>query len=492
MSIEQQELGREASASATYWQADAAVASATELPTLATGERLLSGIWPRSLALWMAAFYISLFILRPWEQSFLTWLNDIHFERLYAISMIVAALFSLLTSRATDWASPRWGAPTDYQNAAVLLFISALGLSTLFAPDFDLAWDKFYMALTIVAFYFVLRIVVRSPYELMFMVTCYIVAMALYMLKAQWEYFMYGRRDYTMGVTRLIGIETSHGGPNGLAISIVVSLPLWYLLFSNRKYFSATWSGLYRKFYASGLLIYLGLAICSLIMTRSRAGFVTFVVFLMLMVLRTKGIGRKVSACLGGLLVLVVLWFSVSDEARSRIRTIWNPEEGRADAYVSAMGRVEGFRAGIEMFRKHPLTGIGPGNFVPYRVDNVDGVPLEAHNLVGQVLGEVGILGALALVLMVAVTLLNCRRVRQLTTPGHELGPQQGILYDFATACRDTILLLIFEGLFDHNMMRFNWLWLAAFACVALRCAAVKAGETDWRQGFPLRMQPGI
>src|ERR1700730_12155977 len=60
----------------------------------AYADRLFGGIWPRSLALWIAAFYIALYILRPWELSF-AWMNEFHFERVYAICMIFAVLFSL-------------------------------------------------------------------------------------------------------------------------------------------------------------------------------------------------------------------------------------------------------------------------------------------------------------------------------------------------------------------------------------------------------------
>jgi O-antigen ligase len=438
---------------------------------MAYADRLFGGIWPRSLALWIAAFYIALYILRPWELSF-AWMNEFHFERVYAICMIIAVLFSL-PARALAGRPYRPLHPVaDLQTPAVLLFVAAMSLSTLFAYNFEAAWDKFYVAVTVVAFFFVLRLVIRTPYELVFLATCYIFAMAVYLLKAQWEYFRYGRHDYTMGVTRLIGIEASQGGPNALAISVIISLPIWLFLVMSRKEFTASWPPFWRKLFAPGLAAYLALAISSMILTRSRTGFVTFVVFLGLVALRMRGVERKILAGLAGLVVLSALWFVVSEEARNRIRTIWDPEAGPANAYASALGRVEGFRAGLEMFNRNPFTGVGPGNFIPYRVANVDGVPLEAHNLIGQVLGETGICGAMAFVFMVAVTLFNCRRASKLSYAGLH---SQGITNRFAMACRDTILLLLFEGLFDHNMTRFNWLWVAAFVSVALRFATAEA-----------------
>ena len=55
-------------------------------------EEYKKGIWPRSICLWMAALYVALFIIRPWEQLF-PQLGEIHFERIYALSMIAATFF---------------------------------------------------------------------------------------------------------------------------------------------------------------------------------------------------------------------------------------------------------------------------------------------------------------------------------------------------------------------------------------------------------------
>jgi O-antigen ligase len=128
------------------------------------------------------------------------------------------------------------------------------------------------------------------------------------------------------------------------------------------------------------------------------------------------------------------------------------------------------------MFSRYPITGVGPGNFIPYRVANLDGVKLEAHNLAGQVLGETGFLGAAAFAFMVAIALVNCQRARRLAGAG--LDQESDILFGFASACRDTLLLLLFEGLFDHNMTRYNWLWVAAFVSAALRFAAAQNEAT--------------
>src|SRR5215510_5935329 len=158
-------------------------------------EERIGNVWPRSPAFWAGAFYLALFIIRPWEQL-LPSLGDLHFERLYAAFMIVVvALSRKNTLRFSS------------QSLGVLLFLGAVGVSGLCARDPSLAWAPFYDFASLVIFYFIILRIIRSPYELLAMVTCSIGTMAVYLLKSLYEYHFHGHYRWTMGVTRLIGIE---------------------------------------------------------------------------------------------------------------------------------------------------------------------------------------------------------------------------------------------------------------------------------------------
>ena len=175
--------------------------------TIEGSDQLKNGIWPLSLPLWVAGFYVALFIIRPWEQL-MPWLGDIHFERIYGICIILVVLFS----RKKQFYM-------SFQTITVLLFLGGLALSTLFAINLSLSWYWFYAYLTLVFFFFILVMVIRNPYELLFIVTCYIVTMAVYLAKSQWEFFVYGAGQYRMGVWRLTGIEDTLGDPNALVVT---------------------------------------------------------------------------------------------------------------------------------------------------------------------------------------------------------------------------------------------------------------------------------
>ncbi|MDP2106683.1 MAG: O-antigen ligase family protein, partial [Desulfobulbaceae bacterium] len=282
---------------------------------------------------------------------------------------------------------------------------------------------------------------------------------------------------------RMVGIESSYGGPNSLAMSIVVSLPFALFLWRHRAGFVVSWPEKWAKRYFNLLKVYGLLALCSIVMTNSRSGMVSFLFFLLLLLVSTKGFLKKMGFVIGGIILLGMVWFFMPVENQERMRTIWAPEEGPQNAQVSADGRVEGFKAGMEMFEKYPFAGAGLGNFVDYRVNHLDGIPLQAHNLAGQLLGEMGLLGAIPFLLMVIATFASCSSIKRIAKARMK-DPEFWV--DFATACRDSVLLLFFTGIFGHNMLRYNWLWAAAFTAKGayfLQNTATERGQ-EGRRAF--------
>ncbi len=177
---------------------------------------------PITIPVWMTGLWIALFIIRPWE-VLIPELSNYRFERVYALTVLGVVFGSgLFRFRGC------------MQTYAVLVFISALAVSTLCAYNSSLAWIQLYVYLTLVVFYFVLLCVIRTPHQLGFIITCYIVTMATYLGKSQWEYFVYGKHQFQMGVSRLIGIDGTFGAPNSVASSTVVSLPFLQFLWWHR------------------------------------------------------------------------------------------------------------------------------------------------------------------------------------------------------------------------------------------------------------------
>ena len=222
---------------------------------------------PITIPVWMTGLWIALFIIRPWEEL-IPELSNYRFERVYVLTVLSVVLGTgLFRFRGC------------MQTYAVLLFFSALAVCTLFAYDSSLAWSEFYKYLTLVIFYFVLLCVIRTPYQLVFIITCYIVTMATYLGKAEWEYFVHDHHQFSMGVPRLLGIEGTFGHPNSVASSTVLSLPFLQFLWWYRHDITHSWPGFVRRWFPQFLVAYFILAVTAIILTNSRSGAVGFTVF---------------------------------------------------------------------------------------------------------------------------------------------------------------------------------------------------------------------
>ena len=440
-------------------------------------DELRNGIWPRSAALWIAVGWIALDIIRPWE-IMLPELAPLHVARLYALGMIAVVICS---------GKFRWC--RSPQTTGVLLFLAALAASWCFAGNSAAAYDEWYKYATLVAFYFVLLSVIRTPYQLCFVVLCYLAVMAAYLGKSQYESLLNGHHVYTMGVYRLIGIDENNGSPNGLAASIVLSLPFLHLVWRERHTLSETWPRFWRTWLPRFLIAYFLLAMTSVILTNSRSGMLGFVVFVVLSLMAGKKLGKRIAGVGYAATFLAVVWVMMPAEKQNRLRTVWHSEAGPSSAKSSADGRIEGMLAGLEMFRRHPITGVGIGNFVGYRVAELDGVRLQSHSLLGQTLGETGLLGGAAFLVMLAATFVNCRRTER--SAGERPDRTLAVLARTTSACRMVIVLLLFFGLFGHNLLRFNWLWMAAFGLLCRTfaeeiCSRPPPDDVSWEESNDL------
>ena len=179
---------------------------------------------------------------------------------------------------------------------------------------------------------------------------------------------------------------------------------------------------------------------------------------------------KRLFRALAAVLLLVCVWTAMSEEAKARFRTIWDPASGPRNAQISAEGRTRGFWAGMRMFQTRPVTGVGIGNFTTYRQRFVDGIPMQAHNLAGQLLGETGLVGAAGFLLLIGAVFLNARRTRLAAKGAGD--PRLEMLRELALASCAAVALLLFAGLVGHNLYRPIWLWIAAWSAVGARLAA--------------------
>jgi len=391
--------------------------------------------------------YLFLFIYRPFEVYSI--LETIHLERLW----MLAALGYFFFSGAVKKHPVKGVGP-------VVLFAAAMFLSALGAQDLDRWWRTTENFLKVVVFYFLLATSIDSEEDLIDILYAYVVIMFIYEAKSLYEYLFHGRVEFRMGVKRLIGHDQSGADPNALASTINYSLSFAYVLYTRFK------DELGRARQKKILVGYMLVSILCIFMTGSRTGAVTLFV---LAVLLWFNVQYKVRWLFAFVVLTALIWNLLPYEKRIRLETLWNEDvemEGIEGAKFmqatqkSTEGRKEGFWDGVRLLRAYPMTGAGAGNFANAR-QRVRDVPLEqelqAHNLYGQLMGELGGFGIVAfLSLLFSILRMNLLVIRERA---------EG-LYPVAWACLISLLLLLINGLAGHNLYRYNWLWIAAFSSI--------------------------
>lgn len=157
---------------------------------------------------------------------------------------------------------------------------------------------------------------------------------------------------------RYVGIFND---PNDLGLLFVMALPMACCL-ASRAGFLGRW------FWRAGIVLLLA----GVYLTKSRGTQLAVLVMFAVWLWQQRGLLTAGLLSAGGLVGLMLLPATRMDEL--------DPDE------ESAFGRVDAWYEGFDMFKTHPLFGVGFGNFTDYNT-------LTAHNSFVLVLAETGFLG---------------------------------------------------------------------------------------------------
>lgn len=426
----------------------------------------------------MLSGYLFLLIFRPYE--YWTILGEFRVERIYVLIFITVIV---LTRDKRFVPSPI--------NGAVICFTLTLLLSAAFGINWGNSWSFIIDYLKYVVFYFMVILSIRNEEDFRFVLLAFVAVMFIYVGKSAWEFFVNDRYIFRMGIKRMCGIDVTYSDPNSFAASICYSLPLaWALI---RSKFQHAW--VTRFLWAYGLL-----ALTAIMFTGSRSGMVTFLLFLFLLVL---GSSRKVLGILLVGLTLMVSWDYMPKDLQSRFLSTFSDEYAFQGHTADAAGRTKGFTHGLELFRQRPVLGVGPDNFRFTWPGREKG--FNAHNVYGQLLGELGAVGLFSFgLLLFMMYRVNARIIGRWKPPQKSKGERfkesefdaaslkhpdsnffvhrkavkskttsrktsliavpsaQAVHFFVAQAVIQTVILMLFKGWADHNLYRYTWLWLAA------------------------------
>jgi hypothetical protein len=170
-----------------------------------------------------------------------------------------------------------------------------------------------------------------------------------------------------------------------------------------------------------------------------------------------------------------IVWVSLPEDRQMRFLTILDPSVGPANAQESAENRERYFWIALDLWRQSPIVGHGPNSF-----RYLSGTGQPAHTLYGEVLSEVGLLGAGALVGLLVGVALNTREIAR-SYSGIPWSKRPFLSWLSIAICVAMTLLLLL-GIGGHNLYRFTWLWYGAFLAIAVRC--VQDGKV-WGEDDP-------
>ena len=421
--------------------------------------------------IWLLGGYMWLYIHRPFE----VWpvLGTLQIERVYMIVMLVV----WLVAPGKGWVSNRI-------HAALGVFTIVLSATWVLSPYMEqpLCIGTIDNYFKVVVFYVLVITSVRDERGLRLLILLFLSSIALYMAHSMLE-FVNGRYEWRMGIRRMVGVDKSFGDPNGFASSLLYSLPLTMPLWASRPSLGLR-----------VLLVGYTLCVCVCVaLTGSRTGMVglcAFTMMALLVTVRRKALVMVLGALVGGLGIGVAV-VALPAELQNRYLTLIDSSYGPKNAAESASGRMDGLKYGIEAWEKSPLLGHGPRAF-----DFVSGRMGGAHNLYGQVLSEMGTLGALTLAALVLCFALNWLEVWRF----HRDHPERPREFSFyvSRAVGLILVLLLLLGWSGHTLYRYNWQWFAAFQAIAVHCvrqkknasaawgAAAGAGRLPYLMGRPV------
>jgi len=395
--------------------------------------------------LWLLVGYLFLMIFRPFE--YWTWLESFHIERIYMILTILVAAI--------------WPGKV-YRHYAIttflLIFFLVICFSFLTAYDPIKTKNQIWEYFKQIVLYFLIIISVRNEKELKILLTGFIAVTGIYIGKSLWEFFINGRHAYRQGIRRLIGIDQTYSNPNTFAATVVYSLPLAWALFKSKLH----------KYLGILLIFYFIMSVVAIGLTGSRSGMLSFIFFLFLVWYREK---KKLIGIILGALVLTTSWIVLPYQYKVRFETIFN-DSINPIATESAKSRIVHLKWGIQLFKMRPIWGWGAGN-APVITYDIMGAeqPIQLHNLYAQLLAELGFIGLVSFGLMIFSIYYMGKKILFISKM---LNIDNKFIIEIVLASFNIINIMLFNGLFGHNLYRYTWLFVTAVVALCYQIILTK------------------
>lgn len=388
------------------------------------------------------------------------WLGFMNPHRLtwgFAYDMLFAQMVAIVTLAGLAFTKDRRPILLGRESALLVAFWALTVLSSVFALYPDLAWKDFQQFSKVLLMSFVTMVLFQDRVKLRYLLLVAALSIGFFGVSgALWALETGGQQGWALGPD-----GSFIGDNNGLALGLVMALPLLFFLAREEPQW---W--LRRLLY-----VVFGLSIVTVPFTYSRGGFLGLVVVLGVITVRAK---RKMVSILAALVGAIVLVSFLPERVMDRIATIAIYEED-----LSAMARLWAWGIAWQLALESPLVGAG---FRPFSREIWDrympgyGTAHNSHSIYFQVLAEHGFTGLVLFLGVLASTFWTLRGVR-LDARRVEGGAW---LVNYSYMVEASLLAFLVVGTFA-NVAYIDLVYLLVVVAAILRrlaqVALAKAGE---------------
>ena len=369
--------------------------------------------------------YMIIYFLRIGER--LPFLAPLRVELVFGILLIIILIISdIINKRA------KISFPTDRLTYSLILMVAVMSLSFVFSEWHTASYEAILEFIkTLVLFY---CIVVLLTDRKRFLTTFWLLALftAFVGIEATINYHL-GNYSVSQGIMRAGGATSYGEHPNSLAMYMASAIPLFIYLMAETR-------SLWLRFIS---VVIIGLCVYTMILTGSRSGLLMLIAEVLIYIWFFR---QRIVAFIIFIALASLIWVVMPQQYQDRYSSILDEE---VDA--SSQGRLNAWKAGVEMFLDRPFLGVGPGVFAPAYF-NRKGVYLSSHSMYVEAIATMGLLGTMAWIFFFIRLIQRARSLLKNDDYGGGI-----INQELSHVCITIIGGLLIAGIFGHILLRDTW-----------------------------------
>ena len=374
---------------------------------------------------------------------FLSKLNH-YYPLLYDIrAETIVGIFGLIRVMAIKGFFDKVSFKYDSISKYFMLFLACIVISFIFAIDREYSWDFFlFDFIKVIIIYCLILGAINDSAELKIFFWVF-VFLFVYLAYEPFYNFITGtgaiKEAYGEVYISDVGIISGHvAAANNMNQMIPIAL---FLFLSIEQ----------KSMKIFGLIPFI-VFISVLVATGSRGGFIGFLFFCVITFLLSD---KKInSGIIIGVTAIIVLFFTTT--------FLYTGSRISSD---SIMGRLNGLFHGVEMVLKGNPFGVGPGCYMIARRQYF-GYTMMSHNLYGELIGDLGILGTIAWALLIRQVLVNLISAKRKL---ESLSLQKDFLYYITLGMLISLIVRLVIGMGSHGLYYFYWYLMAAFSIIVVK-----------------------